>query len=73
MSEFIVIGSLEMGLPVIETPHSVSEIPGIRRQAQVLAASLPEIKVEYVPSGAMSFSCESRSRGNYDNTSRYLR
>lgn len=55
MSEFIVIGSLELGLPVIETLHSASEIPGIRRQAQVLAARLPGLPVEYVPSGALSF------------------
>jgi putative NIF3 family GTP cyclohydrolase 1 type 2 len=56
MSEFIVMGSLEMGMPVIESLHSVSEIPGIRNQARVLAARLPGVRVEYVPSGAMSFS-----------------
>lgn len=55
MSEFIVIGSLELGLPVIESLHSVSESPAIRRQAVVLAKALPGIKVEFVPSGAMAF------------------
>ena len=51
MSEFIVLSCLEMGLPVIETLHSVSEIPGIRNQAALLAERLPDIPVEYVPSG----------------------
>ncbi len=51
MSEFIVLSCLEMGLPVIETLHSVSEIPGIRNQVKILAGQLPEIPVEYVPSG----------------------
>ncbi|MHB9023980.1 MAG: Nif3-like dinuclear metal center hexameric protein [Armatimonadota bacterium] len=55
MSEFIVIACREMGLPVIETLHSVSEIPGIKRQAEVLAARLPGLRVEYIPSGALSF------------------
>jgi len=54
MSEFIVVACLEMGLPVIETLHSVSEIPGIKRQAQVLAERFSGLHVEYVPSGAMS-------------------
>jgi hypothetical protein len=44
-----------MGLPVIESLHSVSEIPGIRNQARVLAEHLLGVRVEYVPSGAMSF------------------
>ncbi|HOX39802.1 MAG TPA: Nif3-like dinuclear metal center hexameric protein [Candidatus Brocadiia bacterium] len=56
MSEFIVIACLEMGLPVIESLHSVSEIPGIKAQAEVLAKRLHPLRVEYVPSGAMSFS-----------------
>jgi putative NIF3 family GTP cyclohydrolase 1 type 2 len=55
MSEFIVLACLEMGLPVIESLHSVSEIPGIKRQAEVLAERLPGLPVEYVPSGAASF------------------
>ena len=61
MSEFIVVGCLEMGLPVIETLHSVSEIPGIRRQAEVLSERLAGLRVEYIPSGAMSFSREEKS------------
>jgi putative NIF3 family GTP cyclohydrolase 1 type 2 len=55
MSEFIVISCLEMGLPVIETLHSVSEIPAIRRQADLLTERLPDLRVEYVPSGATAF------------------
>jgi putative NIF3 family GTP cyclohydrolase 1 type 2 len=55
MSEFIVISCLEMGLPVIETLHSASEIPGIKRQTKILAERLPDIPVRYVPSGALSF------------------
>jgi putative NIF3 family GTP cyclohydrolase 1 type 2 len=55
MSEFILMACLEMGMPVIETLHSVSEIPGIKCQAKVLAQRLPELPVQYVPSGARSF------------------
>ncbi len=54
MSEFIVIACLEMGLPVIESLHSVSEIPAIRRQAEILAERFPDLRAEYVPSGAAS-------------------
>lgn len=52
MSEFVVIACLEMGLPVIETLHSVSESPAIRRQAALLAARLPGLPVRFIPSGA---------------------
>jgi putative NIF3 family GTP cyclohydrolase 1 type 2 len=52
MNEFIAIAALEMGLPVIESLHSVSEIPGIRSQARLLAERLHPLRVEYVPSGA---------------------
>ena len=55
MSEFIVISCLEMGLPVIETLHSISEIPAIKRQAALLAERLPDLRVEYIPSGATAF------------------
>lgn len=54
MSEFIVIGCLEMDLPVIESLHSVSEIPGIKQQALLLAERLAPVEVEYVPSGALA-------------------
>jgi putative NIF3 family GTP cyclohydrolase 1 type 2 len=56
MSEFIVIACLEMGLPVIETLHSVSESPAIRRQAQILSECLPQLPVHYIPSGAAAIS-----------------
>lgn len=56
MSEFIVIACLEMGLPVIESLHSASEIPAIRRQAALLRARFPDLPVHYVPSGALSFA-----------------
>jgi len=55
MSEFIVIAALEMGLPVIETLHSVSESPAIKRQAEILAERLPNLRVVYIPSGALAF------------------
>ena len=55
MSEFIVIACLEMGLPVIESLHSVSERVAIKRQADMLAERLPGLPVHYVPSGATSF------------------
>ncbi|NQT58269.1 MAG: Nif3-like dinuclear metal center hexameric protein [Bacteroidetes bacterium] len=54
MSEFIVLASLDMGLPVIESLHSVSEIPGIKRQAAILTDQFPELPVKYVPSGITS-------------------
>jgi putative NIF3 family GTP cyclohydrolase 1 type 2 len=56
MSEFIVIACLEMDLPVIETLHSVSEIPAIRRQAALLQERLPDVPVRYVASGATAFA-----------------
>lgn len=56
MSEFIVISCLEMGLPVIESLHSASEIPAIKRQAALLAARFPDLPIHYVPSGALSFA-----------------
>jgi putative NIF3 family GTP cyclohydrolase 1 type 2 len=61
MSEFIVIAALESGIPVIETLHSVSEIPAIRRQAVLLAEHIPDIPVCYVPSGALAFTDPIRS------------
>jgi putative NIF3 family GTP cyclohydrolase 1 type 2 len=56
MDEFIVIGALEQGIPVIETLHSVSESPAIRRQAQILAKRFPDLKLMYIPSGALAFN-----------------
>lgn len=53
--EFIVIAALECGVPVIVTLHSSSEIPAIRRQAELLQDALPKTKVEYVHSGALGF------------------
>jgi putative NIF3 family GTP cyclohydrolase 1 type 2 len=55
MSEFIVSASLEMGLPVIETLHSMSESPSIFRQAQLMAGRLPELPVYFIVSGALSW------------------
>jgi putative NIF3 family GTP cyclohydrolase 1 type 2 len=56
MSEFILIAALELGVPVVETLHSVSEIPAIRRQAEMLAARLPGVPVRYIASGALAFA-----------------
>ena len=54
MIEPIVIAALEQGLAVIQTLHSASENPGIKRQAEVLAGRLPGIPVRYVPSGLLA-------------------
>lgn len=56
INEMLVLSALEIGLPVIESLHSISEIPGIKNQAALLAKELPDLRVEYVPSGAMSFT-----------------
>jgi putative NIF3 family GTP cyclohydrolase 1 type 2 len=55
MSEFILIACLEMGIPVIESLHSMSEIPAIKRQAVMLSEKFPHLTVSYVPSGAMAY------------------
>ena len=55
MSEFIVISALELGLPVIETLHSRSEIPAIRRQAILLQQRHPDVPIQYIDSGATAF------------------
>lgn len=55
MSEFIVIAALELGVPVIESLHSASESPAIRRQAQLLGSRLAGLNVQYIPSGATAF------------------
>ena len=56
MSEFIVIACLEMGMPVIVSLHSVSEIPAIKRQSTMMAQKFPDLPVHYIPSGVMAFS-----------------
>jgi putative NIF3 family GTP cyclohydrolase 1 type 2 len=58
LDEYIVINALELGMPVIETLHSVSEIPALKRQAEVLAEKLAELKVVYIPSGAVPYSSQ---------------
>ena len=55
MNEFIVVACLEMGLPVIESLHSASEIPAIKRQADMLSKIFTDLPVHYIPSGVMSF------------------
>ena len=64
MDEFIVMNALELGMPVIETLHSVSEIPAIKRQAEILAESLPGLKVVYLPSGAIPYNEPKDVRGS---------
>ncbi len=53
--EWTVLAALECGLGVIETLHSASEIPAIRRQAQLLAERFPNLPVHYVDSGLQGF------------------
>ncbi len=55
MTELLVVGALEQGLAVIQTLHSASENPGIRRQAEVLADRLPGLPIRFVPSGLLAF------------------
>jgi len=54
MLEWIAINSLELGMPVVETLHSLSEIPAIRRQSEMLSGMFPTLPVEYVPSGVLT-------------------
>jgi putative NIF3 family GTP cyclohydrolase 1 type 2 len=54
--ELVMLPTLDLGIPVIETLHSVSEIPAIRRQAEMLSERLKGLNVEYIPSGATAFS-----------------
>ena len=56
MSGFIVIACLERGMPVIESLHSASEIPAIKRQVAMLSQKFPDLPVHYISSGATAFS-----------------
>ena len=53
--EHIIVEALDMGLPVIETLHSVSEIPGIKCQAKLLQEKISEVPTKYIASGALVF------------------
>ncbi|MDA1142148.1 MAG: Nif3-like dinuclear metal center hexameric protein [Planctomycetota bacterium] len=53
--EWVVIAALECGLEIIATVHSSSEIPAIRRQAELLAENFPGLPVEYIHSGMLGF------------------
>jgi putative NIF3 family GTP cyclohydrolase 1 type 2 len=53
--EWVVIAALECGLEVIATVHSSSEIPAIRRQAEMLSDEFPDLPVEYIHSGMLGF------------------
>jgi putative NIF3 family GTP cyclohydrolase 1 type 2 len=55
MLEWTLIHALELDIPVIETLHSLSEIPAIKRQAQILQQRLPDIPVRYIGSGSTDF------------------
>jgi len=59
MSEMLVIAALECGTPVIVTFHSASEIPALKRQAEMLRERFPGLKVEHVDSGALAFGARS--------------
>jgi len=56
MGEFEVLAAQECGMGVIETLHSASEIPAIKRQAQMMAERFPDLPVHYVDSGALGFT-----------------
>ena len=40
---------------MIATVHSSSEIPAIRRQAEMLSDEFPDLPVEYIHSGMLGF------------------
>ena len=62
MNEGILLACLEMGVPVIETLHSISETPGVKRQAALLAQRFPDIPVKFIPSGAHTFPSQVRKQ-----------
>lgn len=55
MLEWITIEALECDMAVIETLHSLSEIPALKRQAEMIAAAFAETKVQYIDSGAVGW------------------
>jgi hypothetical protein len=52
LTEYINLHALELGLGVIETLHSVTEKPAVRRLASMLQAHFPDLAVHYIESGA---------------------
>lgn len=55
MLEWIVIQAIECDMSVIETLHSRSEIPAIKRQAGMLAERFTDLPVHYIDSGALGW------------------
>ncbi len=50
--EPILIQALELDLSVLKTPHSKSEIPGIKNLHKVIEERFPDIETHYIPSGS---------------------
>jgi putative NIF3 family GTP cyclohydrolase 1 type 2 len=50
--EYVTLHALELGLGVIETLHSATENPALRRLAALLGERFPEVPVRYIESGA---------------------
>jgi len=61
MSEYTLLNALEGGMAVIETLHSVSEEPAMRSMARLVAGRFPNIRVEYIPSGAHTYGAQTSS------------
>jgi putative NIF3 family GTP cyclohydrolase 1 type 2 len=53
--EWTLIHALELDLPVVVTLHSLSEIPAIKRQAELLGERFPDLPVKHIGSGALDF------------------
>ena len=52
MDEFAAYQAEAWGVPIIECGHAVSEMPGLRRFAEMVRDALPELRVEFVPNRA---------------------
>ena len=53
--EYILIHAQELGLNVIQTVHSNSEIPGIKNQYELIRKNFPETPVFYFNGGSQYF------------------
>jgi len=56
MVEYTAINALELGVGVIETVHSSSENPGLKRLTAILNKQFPKIPVDFVDGGIHPFT-----------------
>jgi putative NIF3 family GTP cyclohydrolase 1 type 2 len=50
--EYVNLHALELGMGVIETLHSATENPAMRRLAELLQLRFPDVPTRYIESGA---------------------